>query len=108
MELLTRSEEIVLMTIWRLQDNAYGVAIRKDLAKVTGKTWSVGAIYAPLHRLEKNGYVKTRMGNPVPERGGRRKVYYELTCSGKQALMRIKAVHDFLWRDAPSLDLKRE
>lgn len=103
MKLLSRSEEVLLLAIWRLQEEAYGVTIRNEVSKATGYAWSVGAIYAPLHRLEKKGYVRTRQGEPVAERGGRSKVYYELTPKGKQALLAIKRVQDALWVGIPAL-----
>ena len=53
MKLLSRSEEIVLLAIWKLQGNAYGVTIRQQIKNDTGQDWSIGAIYAPLHRIEK-------------------------------------------------------
>ncbi len=103
MKLLSRSEEVVLMSIWRLQEAAYGVSIRKQVSEATGRRWSIGAVYAPLHRLEKKGYVQTRKGEPVSKRGGRSKVYYELTADGKRALLEIKHVHDALWGGIPAL-----
>lgn len=106
MHLLSRSEEIVLLAIWRLQENAYGIAIRSRINQTSGYKWSVGAIYAPLHRLEKKGLVKTSRGEPRPERGGRSKIYYQVTPDGKKALRKIKHVYDTLWQDAPALGLK--
>lgn len=103
MKLLSRSEEIVLLAIWHLQDNAYGVTIRDKVKKTTGQEWSIGAIYAPLHRLEKKGLVRTIEGEPVAERGGRRKIYYVVTREGKQAMVKTKKVHESIWRDAPEL-----
>jgi len=108
MKLLSRSEEIVLLSIWKLQGTAYGVTIRKHVSKVTGKQWSIGAIYAPLHRVEKKGLVKTIKGDPRPERGGRSKIYYEITSKGKKALLKIKKVHDSMWVGIPSLEFDRE
>ncbi len=105
MELLSRSEEIVLMAIWKLQENAYGVTIRERVSEVTGKEWTIGAIYAPLHRLEKNGYVETQKGDPVAERGGRSKIFYSLTVPGKEALIKIKSVHEAMWVDVPEIGL---
>ena len=105
MKLLSRSEEIVLLSIWKLKGNAYGVTIREQVLAVTGYDWSIGAIYAPLHRLEKKGLVKTIYGEPVPERGGRSKVYYEVTPEGREALIEIKRVHEATWDDIPSLGL---
>lgn len=106
MKLLSRSEEIVLLSIWRLQDEAYGVSIRKQVAAATGRAWSIGALYAPLHRLEKKGLVQTRRGEPVFKRGGRSKVYYRLTPQGKRALLAVKHVHDVLWGGIPALSLE--
>ena len=105
MNLLSRSEEIILLAIWKLQENAYGVTIRSLVNDSTGYEWSVGAIYAPLHRLVKKGMVRTLKGEPIPERGGRHKIYYEVTLDGKRDLYHIKHVHDTIWQDAPSLGL---
>ncbi len=103
MFLLSRSEEIVLLSVWKLQGNAYGISIREEVSAATGKRWSLGAVYAPLHRLEKKRLVKTRKGAPIAERGGRSKVFYQLTSEGKQALIRMKQVNESVWRDAPAL-----
>ncbi len=105
MKLLSRSEEIILLAIWRLQDNAYGVTIRQEVMDTTGQSWSIGAIYAPLHRLEKKGLVATRRGVPEAARGGRSKIFYSLTPAGKQALVDIKKLQDALWIGIPSLSL---
>jgi len=106
MHLLSRSEEVVLLSVWKLQENAYGVSIRSLVNKTTGYKWSVGAIYAPLHRLVEKGLVTTFTGEPIPERGGRSKVFYKPTPEGKKALHQIKRVHESIWKDVPSLELK--
>ncbi len=103
MDYLSRSEEIVLLSIWRLQDEAYGVTIRKQVSEVTGRNWSIGSLYAPLHRLEKKGYVYSRKGEPEAKRGGRSKVFYTLSPPGKQALLEVKQVHDAAWGGIPAL-----
>ncbi|UCE41828.1 MAG: PadR family transcriptional regulator [Candidatus Aminicenantes bacterium] len=105
MNLLSRSEEIVLLAIWKLQKDAYGVTIRSLVNDSTGYEWSVGAIYAPLHRLVKKGLVRTLKGEPIPARGGRHKIFYEVTPDGKNALHQIKRVHEAIWQDAPTLGL---
>ena len=104
MELLARTEEIILLAVWRLQDDAYGVSIREELLKATGLDWSLGSIYAPLHRLERKGLVSTREGEPGTKRGGRRTVLYSLTKSGRRALIEVKQVQDSLWTGIPSLN----
>jgi PadR family transcriptional regulator PadR len=106
MKLLSRSEEIVLLSTWKLQGNAYGVTIRKQASIATGRPWSIGAIYAPLHRLEKKGLVRTMTGLPTPERGGRSKVFYELTSEGKRSLLEIKKVQEPIWVGIPSPELE--
>jgi PadR family transcriptional regulator, regulatory protein PadR len=104
MEILSRSEEIILLAIWHLQRDAYGVRILEILRSITGTDWTIGAIYAPLHRLEKKGFVETRKGDPLPERGGRSRVYYRVTRHGKEAMAESKRIHDSLWKNAPDLN----
>ena len=105
MNLLSRSEELVLLAIWKLRKNAYGVAIRRLVNEASGYEWSVGAIYAPLHRLLKKGFVNSIKGEPIPERGGRHKIYYEVSPDGKKALHQIKRIHEAIWKGAPALEL---
>jgi DNA-binding PadR family transcriptional regulator len=107
MNLLSRTEEILLLAVWRLQDQAYGISIRNEASRSTGSNWSLGAVYAPLHRLEKKGFVRTRAGDPAPERGGRAKVYYQLTSTGRRALLDVKRVQETLWTGIQSLERAR-
>jgi PadR family transcriptional regulator PadR len=107
MHLLSRAEEIILMAIINLKDNAYGIAIRTFVTQATGFKWSIGAVYAPLHRLEEKGYVETVKGEPIKERGGRSKIYYQVTPQGKEALLRLKNVNESLWDRKAALELKK-
>ncbi len=107
MNLLSRSEEIILLAIWKLKEDAYGVNIRNLVNDSTGYKWSIGAVYAPLHRLVKKGYVSSSKGDPAPERGGRHKVYYKITSDGKKALSAIKHVNESIWKDAPVLNVEK-
>ena len=97
MKLLSRIEEIILLSILRLGDEAYGMAIQEEVVKATGKKWLLGAIYGPLGRLHKNQYVISVKGEPTPERGGRAKVYYQVTQKGKDALVEIYRVNSTIW-----------
>jgi len=106
MKFLSRQEEIVLLSIWKLKDNAYGVTIREYISKITGKYWSIGAIYVPLDRLVDKGYVKTHQSEPVEKRGGRSKRFYEITPEGMEALAEIRQVQDTLWDGFPKLLIK--
>ena len=103
MKILTRSDELVLLSALRLGDNAYGVTIRKHIINVTGVVWSVGAIYDSLEKLTTWGYLSASEGDPTPERGGRRKRYFKLTNEGKQSLARIKKVHESMWKNLPDI-----
>jgi DNA-binding PadR family transcriptional regulator len=106
MHILSRSEEIVLLAVLNLGDKAYGVSIRKRILETTGYEWSVGAVYAPLHRLIKKGYVRSTKGAPVAERGGRSKVFYSVTSEGIRALLQIKKVSTQIWKSISVPKLK--
>jgi PadR family transcriptional regulator PadR len=108
MKLLSRIEEIILLSIWRLGEGAYGMAIREEVIKATGKKWLLGAIYGPLGRLHKNGYVLTLKGEPIPERGGRSKVYYRLSREGIKALREIQQVNAVIWDGIGEIELEEE
>lgn len=105
MRLLSRKEELILLAIWKLQngEGAYGVTIRDYIERMTGIAWLFGAIYSPLARLLKNGLVEACESEPLPERGGRRKILYRLTEDGKTSLRIMKELNASLWEDAPSL-----
>jgi PadR family transcriptional regulator PadR len=108
MKLLSRIEEIILLSIWRLDDNAYGMTIREEVIKITGKKWLLGAIYGPLGRLYKNKYVYTLKGDPSPERGGRSKMYYRLTKDGIKALKEIQYINSIVWEGIKDLKFEKE
>jgi DNA-binding PadR family transcriptional regulator len=84
-------EQIVLLSLVRLRDNAYGMTVRRDIAERTARDISIGAVYATLERLEKNGYVSSFIGEPTAERGGRRKRYFRIEADGRRALERSHA-----------------
>ncbi len=79
-------EQLVLLALLRLEDQAYGVRIRQEIESRTGRTIHVGAVYTTLERLESRGYVSSRHGEPTPERGGRRKKFYRLEPAGARGL----------------------
>ena len=103
---LTHIEEIILLAVFQLGANAYGVKIRTTAEKMTGKSFSVGAIYIPLDRLSKRKLLEIEIGDPTPERGGRRKRYYKLSKNGLAALREAKRLHDAVWAGAPEFDGK--
>lgn len=99
MILLSRSEEIILLAIWKLKDNAYGVTIRDLVSAETGHDWSFGAIYKPLKKLVHKNYVKKSESEPFAERGGRTKFLYMLTTEGMNALKDIKKINEKVWSE---------
>ena len=105
MKLLTRAEEFVLLAVWRLQNEAYSIPIRKQISEITGRNWSLGTIYMPLERLVKKGYLGSHLSDSTPERGGRHKRIYRLTNEGKKALIRIREVEQAMWTGIPTLTL---
>jgi len=107
MHLLSRSEEIILMAVLNLKQEAYGIAIRSYLTEATGFEWSIGAVYAPLHRLENKGLVVTSKGEPVKERGGRSKIYYHVTPEGRRSLLKLKNINENIWGQVSIPELKK-
>ncbi len=101
MKLLSRTEELLLNCILRLQEEAYTFMIREKLKEITGKTWAFGAIFISLDRLERKGYVKSYLGEETPERGGRRKRFYSVSKQGLKALVQIRKIDRAMWEDLP-------
>jgi len=84
--LLGEFEQIILLAILRLGDDAYGVTIREEIVVRTDRSPSPGALYTTLDRLEDKGLVKSRFGDPTPQRGGRAKRYFHVTAKGVAAV----------------------
>ena len=101
--MLTRMEELILLAVWRLQAEAYGLAIRRQVSDLLGKKVSVGAVYIPLERLARRGLLDSWESEPTAKRGGRRKRFYKLTPKGLAALNTVKQVHDAAWSGLPDL-----
>ena len=79
-------EQLVLLALVRVGDEAYGVPVHEELASRARRTVSLAAVYKTLERLEAKGYVSSRIGEPTAERGGRRRKYFALEAPGRQAL----------------------
>jgi DNA-binding PadR family transcriptional regulator len=99
MKFLSRQEELLLLSILKLGDNAYGVPIRQHVTKVTGKYWSIGAVYDVLDRLTRKGLVSAVTGKPSKIRGGKSKRYYRINKTGIKALEEIKKLQKKAWFD---------
>ena len=83
---LTKPEETVLLAILHLKDEAYGVTIKNQVKKVTNREYLYSTLYTTLEQLVKKGYISKRFGDPSPERGGKRKIFFNLTEDGVLAL----------------------
>lgn len=105
---LSRPEEIILLAVMKLGDNAYGVSIRKMVQELTAKYWSIGAVYVPLERLEQKGYVRSYSSEPLSERGGRRKRLFRITLEGIKELEKIRRVNQVIWKDYSPHPLKEK
>jgi PadR family transcriptional regulator len=83
-------EHIIILALLRLEDRAYGVTVRQEIEFRIRREVSIGAVYATLDRLETKGYVKSRHGDPTPERGGRSKRFFRVTAKGMAAVNRTQ------------------
>lgn len=99
-------EELVLLTIAMLIDEAYSVAVCDELERATGRSAKLGVVHAVLNRLEEKGMVESQLGEATKTRGGKRKRFYQVTNTGKAALIKTKEVRDELWNRIPHLTLK--
>ncbi len=108
MILLSRAEEILLIAIWKLSDDAYGVTIRERIFKDIGHYWSFGVIYKTLKKMTGKGFVRKEQSEPLSERGGRSKYFYRLAPQGVKALNEIKEIHANVWDGVSSLVYKEK
>lgn len=92
---------ILSAVIW-LRKDAYGAKIRQTVSERTGRDIATGALYTTLDRMEKKGFVTSRMGDPTPERGGRRKKYYKLEAEGARAWEAFRSEATSMWEGLPS------
>lgn len=81
-------EQLILLALLRLGPEAYGAELHREIEGRSGRKVSMGALYTTLSRMEKKGYVSSRIGEPTAERGGRRKKYFQLEAVGREALSR--------------------
>jgi len=96
-------EELVLLTIGVLKEDAYGVAIKSDIKSRSGRNPSIGALHSALTRLEKKGFVTTKMEGATEDRRGRRKRFYTLTNFGIETLKEIYEMRKEMVQSIPNL-----
>jgi DNA-binding PadR family transcriptional regulator len=99
-------EELVLLLVAMLGDDAYGLAIRKAFMKETRRSTAIGAVHAALSRMEKKGYLHSYLGEASSERGGRRKRIFQVTAEGKKALEQSRSLRNQIWEQIPAIHWK--
>ena len=97
-------ELLVMLTVIRLDDGAYGVPITREIEQRTGRDVAFGTVYATLERLQKKGLVRSDLGDPTPERGGRAKRYFRVTSPGLRTVRETKQSLIGLWRGLRQLE----
>ena len=93
-------EQLVLLAVARLGDEAYGVTVRREIERRAGRAASLGSVYATLERLEDKGHVASYEGAPTSERGGRARRHYRLLATGVSALEASRRMQDAMWAGA--------
>jgi PadR family transcriptional regulator PadR len=101
---LTDFELMILLSVLRLGDEAYGVPIARELEHTGGRSVVLATVYAALDRLEANGLVTSALGDPTPARGGRAKRFFRVTPSGLKAVRQTRRALTQLWTGVPQLD----
>jgi DNA-binding PadR family transcriptional regulator len=98
LKILSVNEQIFLIAIWRLKDEAYGVRIRDKISEMTGRSFTFGTLYNTLDYLAKKGYVTSRTVKILNQAGGNKKVYYTITKAGFKALGQARELQEALWK----------
>jgi DNA-binding PadR family transcriptional regulator len=103
MEMLSKLEELVLISVLKLRGEAYGTSVYSHIVGLTGREVTVSNVYFPLERLVRKGLLRAIQGEPTPKRGGMSKRYYVITKSGLAALQENRAVNLAAWRGVAAL-----
>ena len=101
--MLTKLEEQILMTVWKLEGKGYGVSVFQYLNEMNEKRITLGVVYDILERLCKKGWVKAQFGEPTPVRGGMRKKYYTVTKRGIEELVKERKMYEKIMEGFDSL-----
>ena len=107
MKELTKLEELVMISMWHLGEDAYGVNIKKKVRDICGKEYFYNALYTTFTQLERKGFVAKHFGEPTAMRGGKRKVYFKLTEEGVSALERSFEHQSRVWSGISKESFKR-
>jgi len=99
-------EEIVLLAVGILKEDAYGVSIRSEIEEQTKRSVNIGAVHTALHRLEEKGFLKSKFGEATMVRGGKRKRLFTLTANGIKTLREAQELRNQMWAQLPKIILQ--
>ncbi len=100
-------EELVLLTIAMLEDEGYGISVKQEVEKRTNRTINLSAIHSTLYRLEKKGFLNSRLGEATKVRGGKRKRIFFITPFGVKSLKEAKSLREEIWNSIPGYVLQQ-
>lgn len=96
-------EEVILLIVANLYDNAYGVAIRKELIEKCQRKITISTVHNVLQRLQEKGFLESSYSEPTPERGGKRKLLFKVTRAGRGVLENSRQLRESLWQGIPKI-----
>jgi PadR family transcriptional regulator, regulatory protein PadR len=99
-------EEVVLLSIAILKEDAYGMAVKEQISRRLKRNPSIGALHSAFNRLEEKGFLESWEGEMTPERGGRRRRYYSVTKSGVKAMQQVRNLRDEMWNEIDGLSFR--
>lgn len=106
-EYLGEFEEIVMLAVAILHEEAYGYAVGKEIENQTGRLPSLGAVHSVLHRLESKGFLQSDLASSTTNRGGKRKRFFHLTNYGKKAVEEKRGVRENMWLSIPKVAMSK-
>jgi DNA-binding PadR family transcriptional regulator len=107
MKELTRMEEMVITAIFRLGETAYGVKIKKEIQRITGREYLYSTLYSTFEQLVRKGHIVKQFGDPTAVRGGKRKVFFQLTRDGLAALENTFKHQQKIWSGISTESIKK-
>lgn len=100
-------EEIILLIVANLFDNAYGIAIKNEVEDKCQRSITISTVHNVLQRLQEKGFLESRYSDPTPERGGKRKLLFRVTRSGQSVLSQSREMRESLWSSIPKVAFER-
>ena len=101
-------EELVLLVVANLFDNAYGIAVKQEIEEKCNRSITISTVHNVLQRLQEKDYLESRYSDPTPERGGKRKLLFRVTPAGQNALEVSRSMRESLWQTIPKIAFEKE